>query len=101
MKTGKIEPLLLQGFKMVEKDGKKFIYAEIEKTRMFYSEKSGRLYLDLVQIEAPSEWSDYIVKESKKQDEEIDLPIVGNFKNYVKTTEETKPEAEGDDDFPF
>ena len=112
MKTGKIEPLLLQGFKLVEKDGKKFIYADLAETRLFHSDSTGRVYLDLIMFETPnSEYSDYAVKESKKQDEEIELPIVGNFKNYRKQEQDdtevaktvpTKPQPEGtQDDLPF
>ena len=89
MKLIKIEPLKIQGFKLVEKDGEKFLYAKISETRMFDSENTGRVYLDLVGIESPnSEYSDYIVKESKKQDEEIELPIIGDMKNHKKRDEQ-------------
>ena len=109
MKTGKLELLKLQGFKLVEKDGKKFIYADLSETRLFYSENTGRVYLDLVMFETPnSEYSDYAVSESKKKDEEIELPIVGNFTNYKKQelTDESAPAAKPsdpgtDDDLPF
>jgi len=109
MKTGKIELLKLQGFNLVEKNGKKFIYADLEKTRLFYSESTGRVYCDLVMFETPnSEYSDYAVSESKKKDEDIELPIVGNFENYKKkeeaATEQAAPAPSDpgtDDDLPF
>ena len=109
MKTGQIEPLKLQGFKLVEKNGKKFIYAALDDTRIFYADKTGRCYLDLVMFETPnSEYSDYAVAESKNKDEDIELPIVGNFSNYVKKEEAPKQESapapaqEGTvDDLPF
>jgi len=109
MKLIKIEPLKIQGFKLVEKDGEKFLYAKLSETRMFHSENTGRVYLDLVGIESPnSEYSDYIVKESKKQDEEIELPIIGDMKNYKKQEQaeapapSAKPSDPGtDDDLPF
>ena len=112
MKIGKLELLKCDGFNVVEKDGKKFIYADIAKTRMFYSDESGRLYLDLVMFETPnSEYSDYAVSESKTKEEmddkELKLPIVGNFKNW-KAKEEVKnegsittSEAPDTDDLPF
>jgi len=94
MKLIKIEPLKIQGFKLVEKDGEKFLYAKLSETRMFHSENTGRVYLDLVGIESPnSEYSDYIVKESKKQDEDIELPIVGDMKNYKKRDEQAEAPA--------
>ena len=115
MKLIKIEPLKIQGFKIVEKDGEKFLYAKISDTRMFLSDSTDRLYLDLVGIEAPnSEYSDYIVKESRKQEEskEIDMPIIGDMKNWSKPQEDdnataatapTKPQPDGEspDDLPF
>ena len=108
MKTGKLELLKLQGFKLVEKDGKKFIYADLSETRLFYSENTGRVYLDLVMFETPnSEYSDYAVSESKKKDEEVELPIVGNFTNYKKQEQADAPQAAKpsdpgtDDDLPF
>jgi hypothetical protein len=113
MKIGKMEPLKLQGFKLGEKDGKKFIYAYLDETRLFYAENTGRVYCDLVMFETPnSEYSDYAVSESKKQDEEIELPIVGNFKNWSRPQENdettaatapTKPQPESDspDSLPF
>ena len=111
MKTGKIELLKMQGFKLVEKNGRKIIFAYVDETRFFHAEGTGRIYSDLVMFETPnSEFSDYAVSESKTKEEmddkELKLPIVGNFKNYVKQSEEQPPTAAPsdpgtDDDLPF
>jgi hypothetical protein len=111
MKAGKmnfyIELLKCQGFKLAEKEGRKIIYAYVDETRQFPAE-SGRIYMDLVMFETPnSEYSDYAVSESKKLDEEIELPIIGNFKNWKKKEETATPEIAKDDthesadDLPF
>ena len=111
MKTGKLELQKLQGFKIAEKNGRKFVFAWIDETRLFHSEATDRLYCDLVMFETPnSEYSDFAVKESLKKEEDKDkteLPIIGNFTNYVKkaeegeATEEAKTEPGTDDDLPF
>ena len=96
MKTGKIELLKLQGVKLAEKDGRKFIYAYLDETRFFHAEGTGRIYTDLVMFETPnSEYSDYAVTESLKKDEDkekVDLPIIGNFSNYKKKEAEVEDE---------
>lgn len=111
MKIGKLELLKCQGFDLVEKDGKTFIFADVEKTRLFHSKESGRIYMDLVMFETPnSEYSDYAVSESKTkeeiEDKELKLPIVGNFKNWKQKEEETNTTEQGGDlvnkdDLPF
>ena len=113
MKTGKIELLKAQGFKLVEKGGKKFIYAPLDDTRLFHAEATGRVYMDLVMFETPnSEYSDYAVSESKTKEEmddkELKLPIIGNFKNWTRganevstSTPSVNTEIDKDDDLPF
>ena len=110
MKIGKIEPLKMQGYKIAEKDGRKYIFAWIDETKGFYAEKTGRFYQDMVMIETPnSEFSDYLVQESLTK-EELEKPKedrpshepIGNFSNWKKQDEEPKQEAtDGDDDLPF
>ena len=121
MKIGKLEPTKLQGYKIAEKEGRKFIFAWLDETRGFYSDPekeyngnkgSGRFYQDMVMIETPnSEYSDYMVKESlSKEDREngVELEPIGNFKNYRKpdssgqtVAEAPKDDNDGSDPLPF
>jgi len=60
----------------------------------------------LVMIETPkSEFSDYMVKESLSQEErekDVDLEIIGNFKNWAKKPESgTTDHVQDNTDLPF
>ena len=92
MKTGKID------------------LTKIDKSRLFKSEKTGSIYLDIVMIETPkSEFNDYVIlqsisKEEREKGEKGN--ILGNADNVTKKedapeTDTKKSEKVEDDDLPF
>ncbi len=120
MKTGDIEVLKMQGFKLAEKEGRKYIFAYVDETRVNYHEKSDRYFFPLAMVEHQTKYSDYFLTEKKNKEEmELDkdkanedklkMPIIGNFKNWKPKDETSEVSQQGanteptpsKDDLPF
>ena len=83
---------------------------KIEKDRLFKSEKTGSIYLDIVLIETPeSEYNDFVILQSLSKEERLAGQkghILGNAdmvsKKSVDTVTDKAPAKDEDkDDIPF
>jgi hypothetical protein len=79
---------------------------KIDKSKLFKSEKTGAIYLDLLMIESPNNQygqSHMIVQDVSKEDREkgIKGAILGNAKELVKQESTTTSTKVQDDDLPF
>jgi hypothetical protein len=80
--------------------------SKVDKSKLFKSEKTGAIYLDLVMIESPNNQygqSHMIIQEVSKEDREkgIKGAILGNAKELVKQEQTTTSAPIQENDLPF